>query len=50
MKLRLNWGYARVVYATQTAQMMGLPKVSHIGGGYEAWTQQGLPTEKVERK
>lgn len=40
----------RSALATQTVQRMGLPKVAHIGGGYEAWLQAGGPTEKVAPK
>lgn len=40
----------RSALSTYTAQTMGLPNVSHIGGGYEAWVQANGPTEKVEPK
>ncbi|MBI2801946.1 MAG: rhodanese-like domain-containing protein [Gammaproteobacteria bacterium] len=40
----------RSALATQTAQMMGLPNVSHIGGGLEAWVAANGPVEKVEAK
>lgn len=40
----------RSALSTQTAQMMGLPQVSHIGGGYEVWVNDGLPTEKLPAK
>ena len=40
----------RSALSTQTAQMMGLPKVAHIGGGLEAWVAAGGPIEKSEAK
>ena len=40
----------RSALSTQTAQMMGLPKVAHIGGGMEAWVAAGGPIEKSEAK
>ncbi len=40
----------RSALATQTAQIMGLPNVSHIGGGLEAWAAADGPLEKVEVK
>ena len=40
----------RSALSTQTAQMMGLPKVAHIGGGMEAWVAAGGPIEKPEAK
>ena len=40
----------RSALSTQTAQMMGLPKVAHIGGGLEAWVAAGGPIEKLEAK
>ena len=40
----------RSALSTQTAQMMGLPKVAHIGGGLEAWVAAGGPIEKWEAK
>lgn len=38
----------RSALATQTAQAMGLPNVSHIAGGYEAWLAANGPTEKLK--
>ena len=40
----------RSALATQTVQNMGLPNVCHIGGGFRAWVDGGLPTEPVEKK
>jgi len=40
----------RSALATQQVQRMGLTPVCHIGGGFEAWAQAGLPVEKVEKK
>ena len=40
----------RSALATQTVQRMGMQKVCHIGGGYEAWKQSNAPTEEVAPK
>ena len=40
----------RSALATQTAQRMGLKRVSHIEGGFEAWQQAGGPIAKHEKK
>ena len=40
----------RSALSTQTVQAMGLPHVSHIGGGYEAWKDAGLATEALPEK
>jgi rhodanese-related sulfurtransferase len=40
----------RSALATQTVKSMGLDPVCHIGGGFEAWVQAGLPVEPVEKK
>ena len=40
----------RSALATQAVKSMGLDPVCHIGGGFEAWTQAGLPVEAVEKK
>ena len=37
----------RSALATKTAADMGLENVAHIGGGFTAWTEAGLPTEMV---
>lgn len=42
----LGW---RSALAARTAARMGLARVCHIGGGYDAWTEAGLPTEALER-
>lgn len=36
--------------ATQTAQRMGLKRVSHIDGGFEAWQEAGGPIEGHAKK
>lgn len=38
----------RSALATQTAQMMGLEKVAHIQGGFNAWKAINGPIEKRE--
>jgi rhodanese-related sulfurtransferase len=40
----------RSALATQTAQRMGLKRVSHIDGGFEAWQKAGGPIESHEKK
>jgi len=35
----------RSALATKTVQDMGLEPVAHIGGGFKAWTEAGLPVE-----
>ncbi len=35
----------RSALATKTLQDMGLAKVAHIDGGFDAWQQQGAPIE-----
>ncbi len=40
----------RSALATLALQNMGLNPVSHIDGGFEAWTKAALPTEGVEKK
>jgi len=42
-------GGLRSALATQTAQMMGLKPVAHIGGGFGAWKKAGGPVETGER-
>lgn len=42
----LGW---RSALSAQTAARMGLDRVCHIGGGYTAWNEAGLPTEMPER-
>ena len=42
----LGW---RSALAAQTAQRMGLGPVCHIGGGFTAWHEAGLPTEMPRR-
>ena len=37
----------RSALATQTVQRMGLPNVCHIGGGFRAWADAGLPVETL---
>ncbi len=36
----------RSALAAKTAQDMGLPSVSHIGGGFTAWKNRGGPVER----
>lgn len=40
----------RSALATQQMQKMGLEPVAHIGGGFTAWKEAGLPIEAVEKK
>ena len=40
----------RSALATQTAQRMGLKRVGHIEGGFEAWQKAGGPVAKHEKK
>jgi len=40
----------RSALATQTAQRMGLKRVCHIAGGFEAWQEAGGPVQKHEQK
>jgi rhodanese-related sulfurtransferase len=39
---------ARSALATQTLQDMGLHNVAHVGGGWEAWIQEGGPIAPPE--
>ena len=43
----LGW---RSALAAQTAQRMGLQKVSHIDGGFTGWKKQGGPVEDYAKK
>lgn len=40
----------RSALATQTAQRMGLQRVCHIAGGFEAWREAGGPVSEHARK
>ena len=40
----------RSALATQTAQRMGLKRVCHIEGGFEAWQKAGGPVARHEKK
>ena len=40
----------RSALSTQTLQNMGLTPICHIGGGFEAWKQAGMPVEEVPKK
>ncbi|MGY9048021.1 hypothetical protein P775_25250 [Puniceibacterium antarcticum] len=40
----------RSALSAKTAQDMGLDKVSHLGGGFSAWRDSGLPVEQVTAK
>ena len=42
-------GGMRSALAARTIHEMGLPKVSHIAGGYKAWKEMGGPTEAKEQ-
>lgn len=35
----------RSALSTKTVQDMGLPKVAHVGGGFNAWRKEGAPVE-----
>ena len=37
----------RSALSTQTLQQMGLAPVCHVGGGYRAWKEAGLPVDEV---
>jgi rhodanese-related sulfurtransferase len=41
-------GGLRSALAAQTAQMMGMAPVAHIGGGFAAWKKAGGPVEMPE--
>jgi rhodanese-related sulfurtransferase len=40
----------RSALATKTLQDMGVPRVSHMGGGFEAWKAAGAPVAEKPRK
>ena len=40
----------RSALSTQAVQQMGLADVCHVGGGFRAWVDAGLPVEEVPRK
>ncbi len=40
----------RSALSAKTAQDMGLDRVSHLGGGFGAWREAGLPVEVVPAK
>lgn len=40
----------RSALSTQTLQQMGLEPVCHVGGGYRAWKEAGLPIEEVPQR
>ena len=42
----LGW---RSALGAQTAQLMGLKNVCHIGGGYDAWIKSGGPVEELKK-
>jgi rhodanese-related sulfurtransferase len=37
----------RSALAAETLQQMGYSRVAHLDGGLKAWTEQGLPVERV---
>lgn len=43
-------GGLRSALATKAVQEMGLEPVAHIGGGFAAWKDAGLPLEEVKPK
>jgi rhodanese-related sulfurtransferase len=43
-------GGLRSALAAKTAQDMGLRPIAHIGGGFAAWREAGLPVETVTPK
>ena len=43
----LGW---RSALAASIAQEMGLEKVCHIGGGFDAWVQAGGPVEELAKR
>ncbi len=40
----------RSALGAKTAHDMGLADVAHIGGGFTAWREAGMPVEEVSRK
>ena len=42
-------GGGRSALATSTAQMMGVEKVLHIGGGFKAWKEAGGPVVAADK-
>ena len=40
----------RSALATHTVQRMGLPRVCHMGGGFDAWKDIGAPVEELSPK
>ncbi len=40
----------RSTLAADTLTRMGVPRVSHLDGGFTAWKKAGLPVAQVERK
>jgi rhodanese-related sulfurtransferase len=42
----LGW---RSALAAKTLQDMGMANVAHIDGGWQAWVEQGAPTETLEQ-
>ena len=40
----------RSTLAADTLTRMGVPRVSHLDGGFTAWKKAGLPVTQVERK
>lgn len=40
----------RSTLAADTLTRMGVPRVSHLEGGFTAWKKAGLPVEEVEKR
>jgi rhodanese-related sulfurtransferase len=40
----------RSALATKTLQDMGVPRVAHLGGGFEAWKASGAPVAEKPRR
>jgi len=37
----------RSALSAKTLREMGFDKVAHLDGGYNAWSEAGLPTDKI---
>ena len=43
-------GGGRSALAASTAQMMGVEKVAHVGGGFKAWKEAGGPVVPADKQ